>query len=256
MADNYPITDANDTEQTIGAKEVAGVKYTRTVPQVADADVSTANPMPISDAGGSITVDGTVAVTGVATAANQASELTLIGAVTETAPASDTASSGLNGRLQRIAQRITSLIALLPSSIGQKNGAGSVSVVLASDQGQVPVTASQQTDTMYSGTTALTPKFAAISAASSGNNTIVAAVTGKKIRVLTYTVIATSAVTVQWRSSTAGTNLTGAMPYGANGGATPPFCPVGHFETASGELLNMVLGGAVQVSGHVTYVEV
>lgn len=36
-----------------------------------------------------------------------------IGATNETAPASDTASSGLNGRLQRIAQRITSLITAL-----------------------------------------------------------------------------------------------------------------------------------------------
>lgn len=35
---------------------------------------------------------------------------TLVGAVNETAPATDTASSGLNGRLQRIAQRITALI--------------------------------------------------------------------------------------------------------------------------------------------------
>jgi hypothetical protein len=34
----------------------------------------------------------------------------LIGALTETAPASDTASSGLNGRLQRIAQRLTSVL--------------------------------------------------------------------------------------------------------------------------------------------------
>jgi hypothetical protein len=39
------------------------------------------------------------------------------GSVTETAPATDTASSGLNGRLQRIAQRITSLIALLPAAL-------------------------------------------------------------------------------------------------------------------------------------------
>lgn len=45
----------------------------------------------------------------IATAANQASQTTLIGSVTETAPASDTASSGLNGRLQRIAQRLTAL---------------------------------------------------------------------------------------------------------------------------------------------------
>jgi hypothetical protein len=40
-----------------------------------------------------------------------------LGALTETAPATDTASSGLNGRLQRIAQRLTSLIALLPASL-------------------------------------------------------------------------------------------------------------------------------------------
>ena len=44
------------------------------------------------------------------------------GAVNESAPASDTASSGLNGRLQRIAQRLTSLIALLPSSLGSNGG--------------------------------------------------------------------------------------------------------------------------------------
>lgn len=53
------------------------------------------------------------------------------GALTETAPASDTASSGINGRLQRIAQRITSLIALLPASLGPKAGASSLSVVEA-----------------------------------------------------------------------------------------------------------------------------
>lgn len=45
-----------------------------------------------------------------------------IGALTETAPASDTASSGLNGRLQRVAQRITSLIALLPTALGTGGG--------------------------------------------------------------------------------------------------------------------------------------
>jgi hypothetical protein len=62
---------------------------------------------------------------GASTAANQSSELTLVGAVAETAPASDTASSGLNGRLQRIAQRVSSLIALLPTALG---GAGGLKV--------------------------------------------------------------------------------------------------------------------------------
>lgn len=63
-----------------------------------------------------------------------------LGIVTETAPATDTASSGLNGRLQRIAQRITSLIALVPASLGQKTMANSFAVTLASDQTSIPTT--------------------------------------------------------------------------------------------------------------------
>jgi hypothetical protein len=70
---------------------------------------------------------------GDASAENQVEEQVLIGAVDETAPASDTASSGLNGRLQRIAQRLTSLIALLPASLGIKTAAASLSVAPASD---------------------------------------------------------------------------------------------------------------------------
>lgn len=45
-----------------------------------------------------------------------------IGPVNETAPASDTASAGINGRSQRIAQRITSLIALFPAALGSGGG--------------------------------------------------------------------------------------------------------------------------------------
>ena len=57
-----------------------------------------------------------------------------LGSLTETAPVSDTASSGLNGRLQRIAQRLTSLIALLPASLGQKASAASLATVLSTEQ--------------------------------------------------------------------------------------------------------------------------
>ena len=55
-------------------------------------------------------------------AALSTEDVALVGALTETAPASDTASSGLNGRLQRIAQRLTSLIALLPTALGANGG--------------------------------------------------------------------------------------------------------------------------------------
>lgn len=57
----------------------------------------------------------------------------LIGALTETAPATDTASSGLNGRLQRVAQRITSMIALLPASLGSKAAASSFAVTASTE---------------------------------------------------------------------------------------------------------------------------
>jgi hypothetical protein len=45
-----------------------------------------------------------------------------LGGLTESAPANDTASSGLNGRLQRIAQRVSSMIGLLPAALGVQGG--------------------------------------------------------------------------------------------------------------------------------------
>jgi hypothetical protein len=71
--------------------------------------------------------------TGASTEAKQDDQITLIGALTETAPVSDTASSGLNGRLQRIAQNITSFIAKFPASLGQKARASSLAVTLSSE---------------------------------------------------------------------------------------------------------------------------
>lgn len=68
-----------------------------------------------------------------------------LGSLTETAPATDTASSGLNGRLQRIAQRITSLIALF--RLGQGTMAQSLAVTVASDQSAIPVTLPSGTQT-------------------------------------------------------------------------------------------------------------
>lgn len=99
-------------------------------------------------------------------------------------------------------------------------------------------------------------KFAAISGATSGNNTVVAAVSGKKIRVLSYVLNSVTAVAVRFESDADGTALTGVMSLGATSVLASGFNPFGHFETVAGELLNMELGGAVQVSGHLTYVEI
>ncbi len=84
---------------------------------------------------------------------------------------------------------------------------------------------------------------------------IVAAVTGKKIRVIAMHFVATGAVTVTWKSAT--TTICAAQSYAANGVVDVNWAPCGHlFETVAGEALNIVLGGAVQVSGVINYIEV
>lgn len=68
-----------------------------------------------------------------ASAANQVTQNDRIGATNATAPADDTATADINGRLQRVAQRLTSLIALLPASVGQKARAVSLPATLSTE---------------------------------------------------------------------------------------------------------------------------
>lgn len=112
------------------------------------------------------------------------------------------------------------------------------------------------TDAIYNGSTSLTPKFAPITASSSGATTVVNAVTSKKIRVLQYVVVANAAVNVKFQSHTTPTDKTGLLYLAANGGVSSPYSPVGLFETIAGEALDINLSGSVSVGGHLTYLEV
>ncbi len=94
---------------------------------VGKVSVSTANPFPTTLAGGGIPVSLGAKAMADSMSVTIATDDARIGIVTETAPATDTASSGLNGRLQRIAQRITSLIAQIPATLGIKSPALSMS---------------------------------------------------------------------------------------------------------------------------------
>ncbi len=103
-----------------------------------------------------------------------------------------------------------------------------------------------------------TIKRAVISGATSGNNTLVAAVADKKIKVLSVCLVATAAVTVRFESGADGTALSGVISLDAKSGfiLPAPADPSCHwFETGVNTLLNMELGGAVQVSGMLTYYE-
>lgn len=56
---------------------------------------------------------------------NSAADVAAIGGLTETAPTTDTASSGLNGRLQRIAQRLTSLLSFFAPATAARSAVAS-----------------------------------------------------------------------------------------------------------------------------------
>lgn len=100
-------------------------------------------------------------------------------------------------------------------------------------------------------------KYAVIDLAASG--TVVAAVTGKRIRVVSYVLSAAGAVAITWKSGT--TALSGAMTLatGIPLCAAPPEALFGglggQLQTEPGEALNLTLSGAVQVSGHLIYDE-
>lgn len=123
------------------------------------------------------------------------------------------------------------------------------------------IAAALSTDALMSSTTALTPKFAAIAAASSGDNTLVAAVSGKKIRVLALAGIATAAVSAYFTSGAGGTVIFGGstnkIALAANGGFVLPFNPLGWFENSStNQALVLNLSAAIAFSGGLVYVEV
>jgi len=99
-------------------------------------------------------------------------------------------------------------------------------------------------------------KYAKIDAASSGDNTLVAAVSGKRIMVLSLFYVAAGTVNVRFESGAGGTALTGQMNHVANTGAALNYNEKGWFVTEKDELLNLELSGAVSIDGSLSYIEV
>lgn len=150
----------------------------------------------------------------------------------------------------------TNAIGKLSPNSGVDIGDVDVTSQPARDRGTDNQGVALQTDAIMNDTTALTPKFAVVDAASSGDNTLVAAVTDKKIRVLAVFLVSAGDLTARFESGAGGTALTGQMTLTSNSGFVLPFNPVGWFETGSNTLLNLELSAATSVDGSLVYVEV
>jgi len=96
-------------------------------------------------------------------------------------------------------------------------------------------------------------KRANISVGTSGDNTLVAAVTGKKIVVVNMLFQPVDDVTITFKSGS--TNISGAILFLANSGVSSTDNVFGLLETVAGQALVMNLSGAVNVRGYLTYIE-
>ena len=111
-------------------------------------------------------------------------------------------------------------------------------------------------DLMHSGNSIISPKFAAIDTATSPDTTIISAVSGKKLRIVSLFLVSAGTVTTRFESGADGAKLTGQMTLTANSGFVLPYNPVGWFETVAGQALSLELSAGVSVDGSLTYIEV
>lgn len=116
------------------------------------------------------------------------------------------------------------------------------------------------TDAIYSGTTALTPKFAFLNVAGAQtDSSLVAAVSSKSIRVLAAAIVCAATatnITFNSKASGSGVAISAAFANAANGGEVLPFSPIGWFQTVSGEALTVTTGSGSSTGVQVVYVEV
>lgn len=94
-------------------------------------------------------------------------------------------------------------------------------------------------------------------AASTTDSVLVAAVTGRKIRVLAFIInqgdTTPSAVTFNSKGGGAGTAIFAPLKYAANGGTNPPLIDSGYFETNVSEGLTVTTGAGSTTNVGVIY---
>ena len=276
------VGDAAENAAAVGNPVLIGGRYDASPRTLGNQDVGAIaldadGAMQVSDGGNSLTVDGTItadlSATDNAVLDQIATAVEIIDDWDETNRAavnliaSQVGISAGSGTVAANSPRVvlatdvalpagTNAIGKLSPNSGVDIGDVDILTQPARDRLTDNVGAALQTDVILSDTTALTPKFAVIDAASSGDNTLVALVSSKKIRVLSLFMVAAGTVNARFESGAGGTALSGQMNLVANSGFTLPFNPVGWFESGSGVLLNLELSAAISVDGCLVYVEV
>jgi hypothetical protein len=93
--------------------------------------------------------------------------------------------------------------------------------------------------------------YAAIELSASG--TAVLGIIGKRIVLLSASIIANAAVNVKWQTSTGSVDLSGYAYLAQNGGYILPFNAGGWCQTAVSDSLNLNLSSGVAIGGMISY---
>jgi hypothetical protein len=246
MADNFDVKDASESTITKAAADVgSGILADKVVlvngADAAEAPVDATAGLKVNLGADNDVTLATLPDTAAGDLASQTTDLAAI-EVLQTTIAGDTTSLDTKvGEVQATPTSNTVLGRLKDIDDSVQAGAVSAGTV-----------ASRSTD-ILSVMPAEIPTREIISGASTDNTVVTAAGAGNSIVVTSLFIVAADAVTVAFESSTT-TPLTGTMSLAANSGFVLPYNPDGWFATDDNELLNMTLGGAVQVSGALTYV--
>lgn len=176
--------------------------------------------------------------------------------------AADAEASGVGSVIAVLKRLRTLLAAGLPAALvgGRLDvniGAVGPNVPVNTAAGQEVATRQTVLDPLNDAGTAVPIKFVRVNATADGDNTIVAAVGGKKIRVLGYALTVTAAGTITVQNTQATPVLMAQFSLAAQGGVsyagglTAPA-----FETAVGTGVEINNPAGVDILGHLTYVEV
>lgn len=113
----------------------------------------------------------------------------------------------------------------------------------------------EMSDQVFANGLARTVTFVTGNPATAAANEIVAAVAATKYRVLAVYMHATGgANTATWKSAT--TAISGAIDLLADTAVVLPYSPVGWFQTAAAEALNLTLSAATAVAVNVVYIAI
>jgi hypothetical protein len=245
--------------------------------------VTISGTVPVADGGGSLTVDGTVAVSTLPptpAGTNNIGDVDVLTVPSDPfganadAAATAGAAGTIQAKLRLMTTQLNALLTGIPISqwlgsaaptVGQKTAAASIPVTIASDQSPVNFVVAPGTeipmvptviDPVDGSGVSVPIKFVRVNATADGDNVVIAAVASKRLRVLGYALVATAAGTISIQNTAGSPIILAQFPLAAQGGVSyAGGYDAPAFETPSGTGLEINNPAGVDTLGHITYVE-